>query len=271
MVRGDSEYNTVYDIKPGIKFVYWTFIPGSKEGNPYAILAWAGVDPEDVEWVPYGSYGASIRGISSGQADITFAFPTSPDVYEAEAAPNGLKWLELPVNEDPEGVARFLEIRPATAFFNAPETGVVESAAGKLMMGSASAIHVRADSDVDLIYNMAKWYDTKYDLYKDNHAWNKWMTIDTVMELVETYYVPAHDGLVKYLQELGKWTPAHEARQQQNIEFLTKYVDAYQAAIDKADSEGVAVDPENDEWIKLWEDYKEEINLGPFRMFTGID
>jgi len=271
MVRGDSDIRTIYDIKPGVKIVNMTFIPGMKEGHPYALLAWAGVNPEDVEWWPGGSFGACVRAISGGQADILFSFPTSPTVFEAEAAPHGLHWIPMPAKEDPEGAARYLAVEPAVQFFPVPPGGGVESSIGVPMMGSASAIHVRADADTELVYNMAKWFDTKYDLYKDNHAWNKWMTIDTVMELVESYFVPAHDGLVKYLEEKGLWTPAHEARQQQNIEFLTRYVDAYQTAINMADEQGIAVDPENDEWIQLWVDYKEELNLPVFRMFVGLD
>ena len=88
---------------------------------------------------------------------------------------------------------------------------------------------------------------------------------------METTFIPPHEGLVRYLTEIGKWTPAHEARRQQNIEFLTRYVEAYQTAIDKADELGIEVNPDNDQWTELWEIYKQDIGLPGFRLFLGLD
>ena len=149
--------------------------------------------------------------------------------------------------------------------------GGIEEAVGVMTSGSVSAIHTTADWDTELVYNYVKWMDENYDLYKDNHAWCKYMTLDTTMEVVETYYVPAHDGLVKYLQEKGLWTPAHEARQQQNIELLDRYIEAYQTAIKMADDKGIDVQPDGDEWIEFWVNYKKQIGLDRFVMFIGLD
>lgn len=263
IVRGDSDIKTIYDVKPGVKFVDMVFVPGMRESYPTALLAWAGVDPEDVVWVPASSYGAAMRMISGGQADISFCFPASPDVMEAAAAPHGIRFLDLQ-----EGAKRFLEVAPITGFgvmSQSPEcTGVRGSA-------SITGLYCRADADPDLVYHYAKWLDENYDLFKDCHVWNQYMTLDNTATLTETCFLPAHDGLIKYLKEKGLWTAAHDARQAQNIELITRYCDAYQKAIDMADEKGIAVTPENEEWMELWENYKKQLGLPKIRMFTGLE
>ena len=91
------------------------------------------------------------------------------------------------------------------------------------------------------------------------------------MKMVETSFVPAHDGLIKLLKELGKWTPAHQARQEANVDLMNRYEEAYQEAITLAAEQQIAVDPMDDDWIELWENYKQELSLPLFRVFTGLE
>ena len=267
-VRGDSDIKTIYDIKPGTKFVDFVFFPGFREGFPAALLAWAGVDPEDIEWVPGSSYGACVRFISGGQADVSFCFPASPDVFEAAAAPHGIRYLNLPYDEDPEGAMRFLAVQPVATLgvmSQSPDCMGVRGIVG------INPLMTREDADTELVYHVAKWLDENYDLYKDNHAWNQYMTIDNLMNILETWFVPAHDGLIKYLKEKGLWTAAHDARQAQNVELITRYCDAFQEAIDLADDQGIDVNPENEEWIELWENYKKQLGLPKCKTFLGLE
>ncbi len=268
MTRGDSDIKTVHDIKPGTKIVEWTF-GAAMETTYSALLAWAQVDWDDIIWVPASNFPIIPRLITGGQADLTFFFPTAGFTYEAEATPEGISWIELPADEDPEGAKRYLEKQPTHSF-------------GTISLGVPSAIGVRgldmlspflspADSDPDLVYHYIKWMDENYDRYKDTHANNLSMTLDNTMRIMETSFIPAHEGLVRYLTELGKWTPAHEARNQQNIALLNRYVEAYQEAMDMADEQGILVDPENEEWTELWENYKQELGLPHFKLFVGLE
>jgi hypothetical protein len=97
------------------------------------------------------------------------------------------------------------------------------------------------------------------------------MTIDVLMDVIETWFIPAHDGLITYLKEKGLWTTAHDARQAQNIEFVTKYVEAYKEAIILADDQAIPVNPENEEWVELWESHKQKLGLPETRMFIGLE
>ena len=97
------------------------------------------------------------------------------------------------------------------------------------------------------------------------------MTIDDLMSVAGTHWTPLHDGTVRYLQEKGLWTAKHEARRQLNIDNINKWVEAYQTAIDMANEKSIKVDPENEEWMELWENYKEQLKLPILKMFPGLD
>ena len=268
IVRGDSDIKDVTDIKPGASIVDFAFVPAYKQGFPSALLAWAQVDFDDVVWVPAGSYGAAMRMISGGQADLCMAFCASPDTYEAAAAPHGIRFVNFPYQEDPEGAKRFLAVWPIISFGKMTQ-GPPDAIVGITSTQGITGTYVTADADPELVYHYAKWLDENYDLYKDNHVWNQYMTMDLTMNLLETCFIPAHDGLIKYLKEKGMWTAAHDARQAQNVELITTWVDAFQEAIDMADDQGIQVTPENEEWMELWENQKKD--LPKFKMFLGLD
>ena len=265
-VRADSRIKTPYDIKPGTKIIYMAFIPTGREVME-ALLAWADISSDDVVWVPAGSLGANTTLLMDGRGDIAFSFPGNPVMYEAEAAPHGLSWIELDSEKDPEGAKRFHEVRPDLTL-GVMTTGV-PSAQGVHSISAMAPYTTSADTDPELVYHVVKWLDENYDKYKDAHPWCSFITIDNLMFLAETDCLPLHDGTVRYLEEIGRWTPAHEARRQQNIDLITRYVEAYRAAIDMADEKGIKIDLENEEWVELWNNCKKD--LPRFKYFIGLD
>jgi len=266
-VRGDSEVNTIYDIKPGIRWAVWQET-ASVMRVPNGILRWVGVDPDDVVWVNTGSYDACQRAVADGNADITWGFPTSSSVFEAAAAPHGIKYLDLNSDEDPEGADRFREQAPMYVF--GPIGNGVPEARGVWGTQGYNMEITSINSDPDLVYQFAKWLDENYDLYKDAYSSNHWMDIDNLMTAIEQTYVPCHEGLIKYLKEKGLWTEAHDARQAVNVDLIEQYIKAYAEAIARADAQGIEVSPTNDAWHELWTNYKTEIDIQPIRMFTGL-
>jgi len=267
-VRGDSGIKTPYDIKPGMKIIYHSEVLTGPLGRMWvaALLAWAQVDPEDVEWVEAASIPATFELLKAGRGDVVVGWPSSPPWVELEASPHGLAWIELNAEEDPEGAARLFEVDPSACF--GVMTKGCPSAIGVRMLVTIPSMVVWADKDPELIYHLVKWLDENHDLYKDGHPYCADMTLDALMELAEKEFVPLHDGTVKYLEEKGLWTPAHEARRQQNIELLNRYEQAYAEALDMADEQGITVDPTNEEWLELWENYKKELNLPGFKLFV---
>ena len=268
MVRGDSDIRTPQDIKPGTKISYMVGTPMGKMPLD-ALVAWSGVDPDDIVWIPYTGFWDSLAMVAEGTVDITWTYPTAPSVFEAAAAPRGIGWIDLDWQADPEGAARFSEVWPTIGF------GVNNlGAPGSVGLNTIIVITIHytiAESDPELVYRICKWLGENFDSYQDLSDTLQFHHIDSVMKMVETDFIPAHEGLVRYLTEIGRWTPAHEARNQQNIEVITRYVEAYQSAITMAAEQQIEVSPKNEEWIGLWENYKKELNLPPFKMLIGLD
>jgi len=255
---GDSGINTPHDIKPGMKIVLITLAEEPQQ-LMLGLLAWGQVDPEDIIWVPTGSIRALPRMLQDRKIDIALSY-VMPGWLEVEASPHGLTWMELDAENDPEGVERFLQWYPMTGFGLCEGTGIA-STEGVPMAKNLIPYITSADTDSELVYHMCKWVDENYDRFKDGHPWCADMTLDHLLELAETHYEPLHDGAVRYLEEKGLWTAELEARRQYNIEQLTRWVDAYQIAIDMADDRGIDVNPDNDEWQELWENYRDSLNL----------
>ncbi|HEY87742.1 MAG TPA: ABC transporter substrate-binding protein [Dehalococcoidia bacterium] len=268
LVRGDSDIKTPRDIKPGTKIAYLAGSPMGKLPMD-ALVAWSGVDPNDIEWLPFTGFWDSLDMVRDGSADVTWTFPTAPQVFEAAASPSGIAFIDLDVEADPEGGERFLSVWPTIAF-GVNQLGVPESIGNNGLL-QITGHYAVADSDPELIYQICKWLWENYDSYKDLSPTLTYHHIDTVMKMVETDFVPPHEGLVRYLKELGKWTPAHEARYQANVDLITRYVEAYKTAITMAEEQQIDVGPKNEEWIALWENYKKELALPLFTMFLGVD
>jgi TRAP-type uncharacterized transport system substrate-binding protein len=266
MVRGDSGIKTPYDIKPESKVGLITTIEEPQQ-MAYGVLAWGQVDPKNVTFVPTSSAAAMCRMLMDGKVDIICLSNTHSALYEIEASPHGLGFVSLDAEKDPQGAERFLYWYPWSSWGTA--TGGVPSSEGVPMTVAMSAYVTRAQTDAELVYRIIKWLDENRDVYKDAHPWCEAMTLDNLVALAQEHYEPIHDGAVRYLKEKGLWTDALEARNEYNTELLTKWVDAYQAAINMADDQGIIVKSDNADWQKLWENYRDSLNLPLLTYFQG--
>jgi hypothetical protein len=267
MVRGDSHIKNVYDIKPDVKVVDMRSYLDSQT-NLEGLLAWAGVDEKDVDWVPAHNTEEKAQLVVDGKADIAFAVPTSPVTYKAEENPHGLRWIEINSDKDPEGAERFHEKCLLIDF--GPMFRGVPSSLGKWGMIGIDQSCCRASADTELIYNIAKWMNENWTRFKDLHLWLNQTTLKNVMERIDTTFIPCHYGLIKYLKELGLWTDVHEERQKVNVELIDRYCEASQKAMWLADEKGIPVSAVNPEWADLWENYKKEQGLPLFRYLPTL-
>jgi uncharacterized protein len=268
-VRGDSDINTIYDIKPGVRWSVWS-TSSSILKVPKAILDWVQVPHEEVKWVVSGSTEGAVRAVVEGRADIMWFFPSSSYMYDAAAAPHSIKFLDLNSDADPEGAARFRESDAMYTFGVVGKT-VVPPAHGVWGTVGEKFYVTRAQTDPNLVYNVAKWIDENYDVYKDRHGSNIDMSVDKLVQGINYTYVPVHEGLIWLLKEKGLWTAANDRRQAQNIAILQVYIDAYAEALAKAEAQGLKIDPGNQDWIDFWENYKLELNLPKIAMHQNLD
>ena len=267
MVRGDSRIYKPEDIKPGTKIAIWNDKTATM--SPFlSLLAWAGISQNDIIWVNTGEYDACVRAVAEGRADICMAAPVAPSVQEASAAPRGIRYIALDPNANPVGAAAFLEISSLYDFgaINAGPEDVI----GTWSIISYKYLGTNMDTDTELIYNMVKWLDENYDLYKDRYTSNAHMTLGDLVEAIQTVYIPAHPGLVKYLKEKGIWNADYEARNYTNISLLENYHSAYKTAMKEATNEGIEVKSSNPEWISFWENYKTRAGLPKINMHASL-
>jgi hypothetical protein len=255
----DSGIKTPDDIKPGTRIIYPAYL-GPKEDaeSQMGLIAWAQVDKEDIVWVPCSSTSATARLLMDGKAEVVHVEHTTHSMWiEAEVSPLGLSFLDLDAKANPEGAARYRAKHPTVEFAIITDGG--PSSMGHYGMTSMGPYLVMDFTDPELTYHLAKWFNEKHDLYKDNHPLCAAMTMENLMSIAETKYIPIHEGVVRYLQELGMWTPAAEARLRYNIDLLDAYIEAFNAALDEADEKGIEVNPMNKVWIDLWYTYREPL------------
>jgi len=265
MVRGDSDIKTIHDLKPGVKLA----CPPGKPPKDSAIAgaAWAGLAEEDITWVPFGDMESAVRAVPEGKADAVWWNPTPGISHEAESMPHGIRWMELNPEKDPEGAARTLAIQPVWGFGKPPKTAT-KSAQGITMIQSVSYYSCIEETDSELTYHLAKWFDENFEVYKDVHPAAVALDIDTFRLALDTTPLPVHEGVIRYLKEKGMWTAADDRRQAYNVDLVTKYCDAYKAAIAEADKRGIKIDPMSEDWMNLWAEYKKDIPI--FKVMTEI-
>ncbi|PQO22631.1 hypothetical protein C2I36_12170 [Rhodobacteraceae bacterium WD3A24] len=261
MVRGDSDIESIEDIGPGTRIAYASSSSFLLNGID-ALLAYRDLDHDEVELVEVGNYGANTRIVVEGRAEVTFTSPISGTSYEAAAAPNGIRWLELPAREDdPEAFERYRALQPGYVP-QVTEAGV-ESAQGVRMDHAFQTNHVRAEEDPEFVYNLVKWLEENHDAYADDFTHAYMLSVDNLVAFLETGALqPLHEGTIRYLEEEGLWTEAFQQRQDQLVEMAQERVALFDEAVAAARDEGLSIGPGNEAWVEFWTEFRTE-HSGP--------
>lgn len=208
-VAGNSGIETLADLEG--KRVPWMAANPSSQEKIMGILAYAGLTPDDVVKVPV-EYGAQPEMFKNGGLDMVYFGAQSSAIIEV-ATQMDYRWVDF--DGDAEAEKRLQEYAPSVVIEE------FESAVGMedtVKHGPTYAIQMTtyADFSVDEVYAMVKTFHEAYPLYADATATTKDWKFEDIdwMPMV----LPHHDGLVKYLEEQGLWTPEHEERNQLLIE-----------------------------------------------------
>lgn len=260
MVRGDSAIESFDDIGPGTRIA---FTPSSAFliAGVDALLAHRGLTRDDVTLVEVGNFAANTRIVVEGRADVTFTSPISGTSYEAEAAPNGVRWLALPPEEDdPEAYARYRALQPGYVVMDT--VSGVTSAIGVSMDHAFQANHVRADEDEDFVYHLAKWLDQEHESFREAFTHAHMMSMDSMVQFIEAGAMqPLHDGAIRYLREQGVWTDAHQARNDALVALAQERVALFQQAVEDARAAGITTEAGNQAWQDFWTQAKADAGV----------
>ena len=261
MVRGDSDIKSLTDIGPGTRVALATSSSFLTSGID-ALLAYNGLTRDDVKIVEVGNYGANTKIVVEGRAEVAFTSPLSGTSYEAEANPNGIRWLALPAPDaDPEAYQRYREIM--TGYVPGATVSGVESAIGLNMDHAFQANHVRADADEEFVYHLAKWLDEHYEDFKDDFTHAPMMSVESMIAFLEAGHLqPLHEGTIRYLTEKGLWTDAYQARQDALVTLAEERATLWSNAVAAAKAKGLDVLPENADFLAFWDSYKADHGVG---------
>lgn len=267
-VLGDSSIKTIKDIKPGTRYG----VPvGTFVIQQYfdAFRKWFGLSEKEFIAVPFGSFPAANKALAERKVDVVFNDPASIFAREIEGGPHGVRFLDLPYDEDKEGFARFRDVIP-TIDFDKVRQGVKGSIGARMMKIRFISVCM-ASLDPEMIYSIVKWADQRHDAYKGLN-WNApMMNINAFRDTLNMTYIPVHEGAIRYMKEIGKWSAADDRRQQYNLKLVDWYCKAYADAVTKAEAKKIKISPQEKAWVSFWKEYKKEIGIPRFRIMTDAE
>ncbi len=236
-VAGDLGIETYADLK-GKRVAYIVGAPALNV-NTEAYLAYGGLTWDDVERVDFGGFGASWTGLIEGQVDAAFASTNSGKAYEAEAGPRGLFWPPIdPGNK--AGLEAMTSIAPFFQVNKAVVGATIDGTDGYQGAGYAYPVLTAMDStDADLAYNMTKAMVELFPQYDGNAPGIGGWAID---KQNMQWVVPYHEGAIRYYKEVGLWTDADQAHNDDLIARQNALAAAWEALAAEA--------PDN--WEEAW-------------------
>jgi hypothetical protein len=271
VVREDSEINSIYDITPETRWATPALVPNILL---HGMLAWVRQykspipeNPARIEWtakvIPCQDTQASLRAVIEGRADITIADAVEPWVRAASK----IRFLDLPVASDPEGVGRFRRFVPIGKLKPAPRE-TAEGIWGNTCFLGTACLWCRPDFDTELAYELTRWFDVNYALYKDKGMKLLSYTRQAFREALDVATAPVHNGTVRYCRETGIWTKADDARQEYNTRLMDWYCAVWKEATAEAKARGIAISAASEPWIKLWAGRKKELHIPVYRQMN---
>lgn len=226
-------------------------------GNPSvnvkceAFLAFADLSLDDVEPTMFPTYAAAMSSVVKNEADASCTTTTPSQVYELEASPKGIRWLDVPP-EDKEGWARIEAVAPFfQPYVETIGAGISEEKPAKIMAYRYPMLVVRSDMTDDMAYAFIKAVDETYDLYKDATAvMKRWKLEESGVPAADA---PFHDGAIRYLKERGIWKDEHQAWNDTRTARLNALMAAWPEAIKEADGKS------DEEFAEIWEQRRAKV------------
>lgn len=255
-VAGDLGAETYADLK-GKRVAWYTNYPVVNV-NTEAYLAYGGLAWDDVERVEVaGFFSDALKALHRGELDAAFAVTAGPDaaaIYPVADGKRGLVWP--PVDPaDAAAIERMEAVAPYFVPHDAAKGTDVGAESGQRGAHYPYPILVGLEAtDGDLAYAMTK---ALVELFP--HYQGKAMGIDgwAVNPDKLLWFVPYHEGAVRYLKEAGVWT---EAAQAHNDTLIARQ-EALRAAWDALKAEAPA------DWPKAWtERRRQALTEGGFQV-----
>ena len=228
----DSGAKTMQDLK-GKPVAVVTSSPALTKATE-AMLAHANMTLKDVKVVPVSRVPQAIDVLIDGTAISTQNASFSTHNKRLEASPRGVSYLPQP-HADEAGWKRLKAIvlwyfkHKCMAGPGVPKEGYEGVGTGYPILVGMSRVNN------DLAYNTTKAMYVHYDDYKGAAPGGNGWALDR--QQLETYFLPFHEGAIKYYKEIGKWNAKAQANQDANLARQKVLQDAWKAFVGNAPSD----------------------------------
>ncbi|MDH4265528.1 MAG: TAXI family TRAP transporter solute-binding subunit [Deltaproteobacteria bacterium] len=214
-LRGDSDIKTLADLK-GKRVAYYPTM--SLTLICEAHLAFAGLTWKDVQKVQVPSYVTAMNMVNEGKIDTAHINPTASKAYEFEAMPQGLRFIPVP-RSDKAGWARVKKLAPMYSPMNCKiGAGLPKDKPLETITQAYPIVIAYNFTSADKVYTMTKLLHEAFPVYSQKHkSLAAYWPMETALELYDEYPLPLHEGAIRYLKEIGKWTPEREAKNNQYL------------------------------------------------------
>ena len=214
MVRTDAPYRSLEDLKGvAVPGEYPNARPMHFDGN--AMFSTVAMSWDDVDVVPVASFRDGIQAFIEGRTEAAIASAGSGLTQQADANLGGVRFLSLP---DREGVSEQMwEEEPGFHAVRVPAGFALGIDEDLVLAGKETYITANADASPDAVYEVVKLlWEQMSELSSVHPLFERWTREDMVNSRVT---VPFHEGTIRFLKEVGEWTPEHDRVHQ---ELLTR-------------------------------------------------
>lgn len=208
----DAGIETVADMRG--KRLTWVQGAPSLNNGSRTLLAYAGLDWDDVVKVEVGGYPASIDAVINDRADVVGGGCNSPPFLRLEASPRGLKFLRFP-HDDAAAVQRVLDGLPWYIPHLTTEGPTVPAEGLEVFTSPYPMLVSMDDAREELVYSMVKAMHLHFERYRDNAPGANGWALER--QHFERAFVPYHDGAIRYWREIGAWDEAAQTRHEANL------------------------------------------------------
>lgn len=253
--RGDSGLKTFEDVANHKKIL------GKKLRAAYVVgtssyyvvvqagLHVAGLGWDDVEVVKLRSVAAAYRALQDRTVDFAAVAAIAPLTHQIAGGPHGINWLEFPPDR-PEYIKRYREINPLGMLRKITiGAGISKDNPKWLPLKAYPFLATYPDkvSD-DLAYWVTKAIVESYDEYKDITVQMPGAHIDKQLAMPKVF--PWHDGSIRYLKEIGKWTEELQAAQEKILARQKKLQALWADVVVEAADKKIKAKQFADFWLK---------------------
>ena len=222
-VAEDVGVKTMADLKG--KRVAWVRGSPALQKATESLLAFANVSLDDVQKVEVGGWAASINGIINGDIDAAITSTGSTFMLKMDASPRGVYHPTIP-HSDTDGWSRLQGVVPwyvqgvctdGPGIPNGRQEGI--ASIYPILIGLSNL------SD-DIAYNMTKAMVENFSAYEKAAPAAYGWALD---KQLEDFYLPSHDGAIRFLKEAGRWTDKAQANQDKLLQRQAVLADAWKA------------------------------------------